>query len=456
MTMRGLPAVHRVLAEPSLAAYARVLGVTAVKDATNDVLAALRATVSRDPNGAVPPFDRIVASVAQRLSSAYDEGLVPVINGTGILLHTNLGRAPLGVAALTAMSDIARDYSNLEYDLEAGTRGSRYARLTSLLRGATGAEDAVVVNNCAAALLLVLDTFGREREVVVGRNQLIEIGGGFRLPDVLRRSGATLVETGSTNRVYLQDFERALGPRTALVLRSHPSNYRIEGFVADVAPGDLAALAKRAGVLAVEDLGSGALVDLVPYGLPHERTVAEAVADGFDLVTFSGDKLLGGPQAGIIVGKTAHIARLRANPLIRALRVDNVTLAALGATLHAHTTPEGRAKIPFYAMLLRPLAELRERAERLAAECTGPRVTIGAVPTQAYAGGGALPAAALPSYGVALEPVDGNPNALAATLRRMPRPLVARVEGRAVIVDLRTIDPRHDVLLGPMLSTVSI
>ena len=266
-------------------------------------------------------------------------------------MHTNLGRAPLAPEALAAVERLSHGYTNLEYDLAAGERGSRYSRTTSLLRELTGAQDALVVNNCAAAVLLVLDTFAKGREVVVARNQLVEIGGGFRIPDVLERSGAHLREVGATNKVYLDDFERVLSPQTALLLRVHPSNYSIEGFTHDVSASELAALGARVGVPVVEDLGSGALVDLAEYGLPHERTVMEAVNDGVGLVAFSGDKLLGGPQAGVVLGRANLIARLRDNPLVRALRVDKMTLAALAATLQLHRTAESRGRIPLYRML---------------------------------------------------------------------------------------------------------
>ena len=256
-----------------------------MKATVDAVLREVRSAAASEQT-AVPPFESLLARARERLALVEMDELVDVLNGTGILLHTNLGRAPLAREALEAAAAVSGGYSNLEFDLEGGTRGSRYARVSTLLRETTGAEDALVVNNCAAAVLLVLDTFGKGREVVVSRNQLIEIGGGFRLPDVLARSGATLVEVGATNKVYLRDFERALGANTALLMRSHTSNYRIEGFTADVAAADLAALAKRVGVLSVEDLGGGALVDLARYGLPHERTVPEAVADGIDLVAF--------------------------------------------------------------------------------------------------------------------------------------------------------------------------
>ncbi len=377
---------------------------------------------------------------------------MPVLNGTGILLHTNLGRAPLAPAALAAMHAVAGGYSNLEFDLDSGARGSRYARTSALLRETTGAEDSIVVNNCAAAILLILDTFAKDREVIVSRNQLIEIGGGFRLPDVLRRSGATLVEVGATNKVYIADFARALTARTALLMRSHTSNYRIEGFTADVAPAELAALGKRAGVPTVEDLGSGTLVDLRTYGLPYERTVREVVADGIDLVAFSGDKLLGGPQAGIIVGKTALIKRLRGNPLLRALRVDKATLAALGATLRLALAPETMVEIPFYRMLSTSLETLRARGDALRERLAASAIVAHVVESNGYTGGGALPLTTLPSFALALPMRD--PNAYAKRLRAFRPPLIGRVDGDRVLLDLRTLPPERDDDVATLIERV--
>jgi L-seryl-tRNA(Ser) seleniumtransferase len=434
----------RFLAEPDIAAFSALFGTTVVKATVDAVLREVRTSVAGSQT-TVPPFASLVARARERLALVEMDELVDVLNGTGILLHTNLGRAPLAREALAAGAAVSGGYSNLEFDLDAGTRGSRYARVSTLLRETTGAEDALVVNNCAAAVLLVLDTFGKGREVVVSRNQLIEIGGGFRLPDVLARSGATLVEVGATNKVYLRDFERALGANTALLMRSHTSNYRIEGFTADVAAADLAALAKRVGVLSVEDLGGGALVDLARYGLPHERTVAEAVADGIDLVAFSGDKLLGGPQCGIVVGGAAAIARLRANPLLRALRVDKGTLAALAATLRLYVAG-AIEKIPFYAMLASTRDDLASRASGAVASIRS-HASPGHVrhlETVAYAGGGSAPLATLPSYGIAFARDGVSANAIARRLRiRSPR-VVTRVEGDEIIADLRTIPPERD------------
>jgi len=446
--------MSRFLAEPDVAAYVPFFGAAAVKAAVDVVLRAVRSRTrfGSDDGPLVPQFADLRARVLERLEGEEAAGLLPVINGTGILLHTNLGRAPLAVEAVDAVAALGRGYSNLEFDLAPGARGSRYERLRTLLRATTGAEDGLVVNNCAAAVLLILDTFARGapgaagREVVVSRNQLIEIGGGFRLPDVLARSGAALVEVGATNKVYARDYERALSARTALFLRSHTSNYRIEGFVADVAPADLAALAKRAGVTSAEDLGSGALVDVARYGLPRERTVREAVADGLDLVAFSGDKLLGGPQAGIVVGKASAIARLRANPLLRALRVDKTTLAALGATLRLYVEPGALERIPLYAMLAATPAALRDRALALVAAlgAIAAQTSARAVATEAFAGGGSAPLAPLPSYGLEISGGHPHAGALAARLRHRTPRLIARVAGDKLIVDLRTVPPRQD------------
>jgi L-seryl-tRNA(Ser) seleniumtransferase len=293
--------------------------------------------------------------------------------------------------------------------------------------------------------LLILDTFAKGREVVVSRNQLIEIGGGFRLPDVLARSGATLVEVGATNKVYLRDFERALTPNTALFMRSHTSNYRIEGFTADVAASDLAALGKRVGVPTVEDLGGGALVSLARYGLPHERTVREAIADGVDLVAFSGDKLLGGPQCGIIAGSAAAIARMRGNPLLRALRVDKATLAALAATLRLYLRDAGIESIPFYAMLAQSSDALFARATEIAAAVKARVNTrIEPVETRAFAGGGSAPLATIPSAAVAVRRDGVSANELAARLRASTPRTIGRVDGDVVLIDVRAIPPARD------------
>ncbi len=424
--------MHRLLEDPSVAPYELLVGRDALRELISAELDRVRA------GERVPPFESIVQRLVDRVAERTATYLQGVVNATGTLLHTNLGRAPIAAPAFDEARDIAQGYSNLEFDLRAGQRGSRYAHATELICRITGAQDALVVNNCAAAVLLILDTFARDAEVVLARNQLIEIGGGFRLPDVLARSGARLVEVGTTNKVYLRDYERALTPRTALLMRSHQSNYSIEGFVDDVAPPELAAFGRRVGVAVVEDLGSGALVDLREYGLPHERTVQDAVADGMSLIAFSGDKLLGGPQAGIIVGTRAHVARLRSNPLVRALRVDKVTLALLGATLRLYADKESREQIPFYRMLVVSIDALHERATRIASQVSNAKV----IETEGRVGGGSLPHASISSVGIALGSED--PDAVVARLRRGTPPIVARIDDQRVVLDLRTVAPEHD------------
>ncbi len=435
-SLAAIPAVHRFLDEPAVRRYEFALGRENVKRAIAGELDDAR---SRVP---LPEYEALLAGVIDRLERERTQTLLETINATGVMLHTNLGRAPLAPPALDAIRRTGGGYSNLEFDLQAGTRGSRHARVTALLTAITGAPDALVVNNCAAAVLLILDTLAKGREAIVARNQLIEIGGGFRLPDVLERSGARLVEVGATNKVYLRDYERALTPNTALLLRSHPSNYRISGFTHDVPPEELAALGKRVGVPVVEDLGSGALVDLAAYGLPHERTVQDAVRDGIDAVAFSGDKLLGGPQAGIVVGTAALIARLRDNPLLRALRVDKSTIAALGATLRLYLSADGLEAIPLYRMLGASQRELRSRAQRYVDELPA---LLGAcvVESSARVGGGCLPETEIASIAVSLRP-PGGADAFAARLRRGEPALVGRIENGALLLDLRTVAPEQD------------
>ncbi len=427
-----LPSVHRILEDVAIERYEPSLGRDNLKRAVETVLDRARAC---DPE---PAYEAIVIAVAERLDELALSGLSRTVNATGIIVHTNLGRAPLAPEALDAVAEVARGYSNLEYDLDAGERGSRHARVGSILNDVTGAQDSLVVNNCAAAVLLVLDTFAKGREVVVARNQLIEIGGGFRIPEVLERSGATLVEAGTTNRVYIEDFERALSPRTALLLRTHASNYRIEGFTHDAGARELVALGRRAGVIVAEDLGSGALVDLAEYGVERERTVQDALDDGIGLITFSGDKLLGGPQAGMIVGRANLVARLRSNPLLRALRVDKMTLAALAATLQIYRAGSARDRIPILRMLGASLDDLRGRAAAYAAALPGSTV----VESSAYIGGGALPQARVPSIAVAI--TTDKPDLLATKLRRGTPAVVARIEEGRVLLDLRTIAPSED------------
>lgn len=425
--------MHRMLADERIAAYEGDVGRERIKRAAESFLSRVRLS------GEVADYDELTASFARDLERIRLAAIArPVINATGIIVHTNLGRAPLGADALAAIAELGGRYSNLEYDLATGERGSRYTAIAEVLRDVTGADDGLAVNNCAAAVLLVLDTFARGREVIVARNQLVEIGGGFRIPDVLERSGARLVEVGTTNRVYIEDFERALSPRTALILRTHASNYRMDGFVREPAPAALAELGRRAGVPVVEDLGSGALVDLTQYGVARERTVHEAIGDGMSLVTFSGDKLLGGPQAGIIAGRAPFVARVKNNPLLRALRVGKLTLAALDATLRCYRDGSFETALPIFQMIATTQDELRSRARAYAAATSDAIV----IDSDAYAGGGALPESRIASVAVAIP--SENASAFETRLRQGAPPIVARVEKGRVVFDLRTIFPHED------------
>lgn len=385
-------------------------------------------------------------AVERRLVEATTPSLRPVVNGTGVVLHTNLGRAPLAAAAWQAMRAVAVGYSNLEYDLEGGRRGSRYDHCTALLRELTGAEGALVVNNGAAALVLALATIAPAKGVLVSRGELVEIGGGFRIPEILESSGAHLKEVGSTNRTRISDYRKAAsGGDVAMILKVHRSNFRITGFTEEASLAELVGLGAEIGARVAHDLGSGLMVDAALLGLPVEPRPVDSLRAGVDLVAFSGDKLLGGPQAGILLGSEELIDRMRRNPLCRALRVDKTTLAGLEATLRLYRDPETAVReIPTLAMLSADPEGLRERATRLAEAVRTEGLQIEVAEVASVVGGGTFPGIELPSWAVRVIPATGGPDELAASLRSAVTPLVGRVEDGAFYVDMRTVLPAED------------
>ena len=372
-----------------------------------------------------------------------DNNLKQVINATGVVVHTNLGRSVLSDKAAQAVARAAASYSNLELNLSSGKRGSRYSLVEEILCDIIGCEAALVVNNNAAAVLIVLDTLAKGKEIIVSRGQLVEIGGSFRIPDVLEKSGAKLVEIGTTNRTHLADYQKAITDETAILLKVHSSNFRVIGFTSEVAAEELVGLAHKHSIVAVEDLGSGCLVDLSRFGLASEPTVQEVVRAGVDVVTFSGDKLLGGPQAGIIVGKSEIIQKIKANPLNRALRIDKFTLAALEATLREYyTLEEALAHIPTLTMLTVAADVVKKRAQKLKNRIQGPlqeNCAVEIVATESKVGGGAMPEYTLPSWAVALLPKNCSPNTLEQDMRHFQPPVIGRIDNDRLLLDMRTV-----------------
>lgn len=446
--LRSLPSVDRLLAHPLLRPHA-ALDPAGAADAVRAVLDdARRQFAEGEP---LPAIDALAGDAAGALAAGSRIGPARVINATGVVIHTNLGRAPLSGAALAAMRDAAFDYAGLEFDLDSGERGSRHVHVEALLCRVTGAEAAIVVNNAAAAVLLALTAFARDREVIVSRGQAIEIGGGFRIPDVLRQSGARLVEAGTTNRTYGRDYDDAITPETAALLRVHHSNFRIIGFTAEPTLAELVEIGQRRGVMVLDDLGSGCLLDTTAFGLTAEPRVQDSVAAGADLVFFSGDKLLGGPQAGIIAGKAAPVATLRRHPLVRALRPGKATIAALAATLAHYAHGEALTAIPVWRMIAAEPATLRRRARRLA-RAIGEGATTR--PSRSMIGGGSLPEEGLPTTVVELPAVAGrSPQTVAAALRACDPPIVARIEAGRVLLDPRTVPARDDALVARRVRT---
>ena len=430
---RALPSVNALLERAEIRNLLQSAPRSLVVSAVRDVIAAARES-NQDPAGDATDW---VDAVRARLAQARRPSLRPVINATGVVLHTNLGRAPLARAAIDAMVAVSAGYSNLEYDLDAGARGSRYDHCAALLRELTGAEDALVVNNGAAALVLALDTLADGREAIISRGELVEIGGSFRVHEIAARGRATLREVGATNRTHLADYTRAIGPDTGVLLKVHRSNFALEGYVAEVDVRDLVPPAREHGIPIIHDLGSGLLIPLDDIGLRGEPTVREALAAGASVVTMSGDKLLGGPQAGLILGDAKCITAMRRNPLVRAFRVDRATLAALEATLALYRDPEAaRREIPALAMLAAPLGAIRQRAEHARAALEQRGIGTRMVDSTSAVGAGAFPTAELPSVALALA---GDAEGWSARLRAGEPPVVGRVQDGQLLLDLRAI-----------------
>ena len=455
---RRLPAVDAVMRSATIVRAVDQYGRSAAVGAVRRVLAAARAQsraqgralgrAQARTQGDVRGIDELAHGALSLLEREAQPQLRPVFNLTGTVLHTNLGRALIAEAAVAAAEAAMRNAVTLEFDLAGGRRGERDDAVRGLLCELTGAEDATVVNNNAAAVLIALNTLARGREVIVSRGELIEIGGAFRMPEIMSRAGAKLVEVGTTNRTHRKDYAGALGPKTGLILKVHTSNYRIQGFTKSVAAGELAALARAHDVPLVNDLGSGTLVDLSGLGLAHEPTVAEAIAEGADLVTFSGDKLLGGPQTGFVVGRKELIARLNKNPLKRALRVDKIRLAALEATLRLYRDPDRLVEnLPTMRLLARPKKEIETLAARLlpvVAEKVGGAFAVAVAQCASQIGSGALPLETIPSAGLAIRPRQARASgrtlaALAGAFRGLLVPVIGRLEENALLLDLRCL-----------------
>jgi L-seryl-tRNA(Ser) seleniumtransferase len=440
-----LPSVDELLKGPDGAQWLASFPRTVVVQAIRDIIAAERKKIleGENPDTSSPAFSFRISARIKKLSSF---SLLPVINATGIVLHTNLGRAVLSEGAVKNVIAASRGYSNLEYDLDAGKRGKRHSHTTSILRQLTGADDALIVNNNAAAVFLSLAAIAKDMEVIVSRGELVEIGGSFRVPDVMAASGAILREIGTTNKTHLHDYCKAITEKTGLILKVHQSNYKITGFTEDVSIEQLAALGKEHGIPVMYDLGSGCLIDLKPYGIHGEPSVQEIMKSGADLVTFSGDKLLGGPQGGIIVGRQDLLEKIRKNPLARAVRVDKMTIAAFEATLMDYLDSEKALQsIPVLQMLFQSLETIKSRARKIAARLRkqivgkGIALEIGLVRDSSKAGGGSLPEAEFETYAVSIHPTHIAVNELETRLRSGPKPIIARIKDKVLLLDARTI-----------------
>lgn len=437
--LRKLPSIERVLQRAELQESITTQGRPLVIDSARQVIDDVRREIgSGEP---CPALETLLDQILADLETRGQPTLARVINATGVIVHTNLGRAPLSEDARAAMDLVAQGYSNLEYDLSDGSRGSRYDHAEGLLKRLTGAGGGLLVNNNAGALLLILTALGRGRNAIISRGQLIEIGGGFRIPEVMLQSGVRLVEVGTTNRTHIGDYESAIDEETALLLHVHYSNFRVLGFARQVALNELVDVAKQHGLLAIEDLGSGCLLDTTAFGLAHEPTVQEAIAQGADLVCFSGDKLLGAPQAGMVVGRADLIALLKTHPLARALRVDKTTIAGLQANLLHYLRGEATEKVPVWRMISLSVDKLQARADSWVERLRSWGVEAEVIPGLSTVGGGSLPGETLPTRLVALRVTS--PDRFAQRLRIGKPPVVGRIEGGQFILDPRTVLPEE-------------
>ena len=457
---RLLPGVNDVLLNPAFGTLLDSYPRERVLNVVRAALASLRREIAAGEHTAQSlsaATGSLTDRIAAELCAPRSYSLRPVINATGVILHTNLGRAPLSEAALDHIAEVARDYCNLELDLETGARSRRDAHAELLLLSALGVDadlySAVIVNNCAAATFLALNSLAEKQEVIVSRGELVEIGGGFRIPEILEKSGAVLKEVGTTNRTRLADYERALSPATALLLRVHRSNFSIEGFTERPDLADLVSLARRAGVPLFEDQGTGLLLSLEGVGITGEPTLPGSLQQGVDLVAASGDKLLGGPQCGLLVGRKELIQRIQKNPLMRAFRVDKLTYAALEATLFEYVSASPQA-LPLHAMLSARPEELMRRCGEIAGQvCAGP-LAVEVVPVESLVGGGTAPKAMLPSCALALSHASMTAEELSSALRLLDPPIVARISDDTVYLDLRTVPPRFDTEISSLLNTL--
>ena len=443
--LRNIPNVHECLAALVSSDHLGHVPLHRLKHCTRLFLAQLRSSILSETRTGEDKLGRMTClpDLIAFILNYHQPRLTRVINATGVIIHTNLGRSVLPAAAVDSIGSVGGRYSNLEFSLATGERGSRYDHVDDLIRELTGAEASLVVNNNAAAVLLCLETLARDREVIVSRGQLVEIGGSFRIPDIMARSGSRLVEVGTTNRTHLRDYQDAISETTALLLKVHCSNFRIIGFTSEVSSAELVQLGKERALPVMEDLGSGCLVDLSRFGLVKEPTVQEVVRSGVDIVTFSGDKLLGGPQAGIIVGKRQYVDRIRKNPLNRALRIDKFTLAGLESVLRLYLDESmALREIPTLAMITEPVAQVEERARDLAKRLScsvGVACSSEIVPVSSRVGGGAMPEQPVASWAVALKPRDINVAQMEEVLRHAQPPVIGRVEKDRLLLDMRTV-----------------